>query len=63
MSEGKNRKIILGKMFQADWHLCFPRTYKFWEWVVMPRTCGGRLGLRNWLAYSFRKEGKAAADE
>ncbi len=54
MRKGRNRKIILGEMFQAEWHLRFPRAYKFWEWVVMPRTSGGRLGVRNWIRYCLR---------
>jgi hypothetical protein len=48
------RHEILLWMECNDWHLIHRRAYKFWEWVVMPRDSGGRLGLRNWVRWVMR---------
>lgn len=50
------RYAVLDWMDRRQWHLYRPRLYKFWEWVVMPRTWGGRLGLRNYIRWIARSE-------
>ncbi len=48
------RARILYLMLDHDWHLKHPVLYTFWEWVVMPRSSGGRLGFVNWIKYCLR---------
>lgn len=48
------RHKVLAWMDSNKWHLLHPRLYRFWEWVVMPKTWGGRLGLMNWLRWMAR---------
>jgi hypothetical protein len=48
------RKAVLFWMENHRWFLKHPRFFKFWEWVVMPRTWGGRLGFMNWLRWVMR---------
>jgi len=52
--KGAIRRAILSRLFVAEIHLRYPRMYKFWEWVVMPKTSGGRLGFKNWCRYIRR---------
>lgn len=48
------RYRVLEWMEERDWHLKHPVTHHFWEWVVMPRHWGGRLGFKNWVIWSLR---------
>jgi hypothetical protein len=48
------RYAILIWMERHEWHMCWPLIFKFWEWVVMPKTWGGRLGFANWLKWVMR---------
>jgi hypothetical protein len=48
------RRQVLLWMDRRQWHLYWPRTYRFWEWVVMPFSWGGRLGFINWIRWVMR---------
>jgi len=48
------RHFILEKMDAWMWHIHHPYFYRFWEWVVMPRSWGGRLGFKNWCKWVVR---------
>ena len=48
-----SRYNVLLWMELRDWHLKCPRTHHFWEWVVMPKSWGGRLGFKNWCKWAL----------
>lgn len=50
------RERILYWMDLRGWHLLHPRFYRFWEWVVMPKWWGGRLGFWNWVKWVRRAD-------
>ena len=48
------RLAFLFWMERRQWFLKHPRFYKFWEWVMTPRSWGGHLGFMNWLRWVRR---------
>jgi len=50
------RDKILLWMHLHEWHLKHPRVTTFWEWVVMPKDSGGRLGFKNWIRYVLEQD-------
>jgi len=39
-------------VIERDWHLKYPRTWLFWDWVLMP----GGLGFMAWWRWALRND-------
>lgn len=56
MKKPSIRYRVLLWMDLRQWHCHHPRIHHFWEWVVMPRSWGGRYGLVNYIKWVTRRD-------